>query len=122
MSNPQWASLQSSGAEDAKIRRGAWYRVLRLGPVEIVLEVNRKPLSVPRVTLRLAPAVPQAWSVVHRPKRAPRLPPSWGDEYIVCPSCRERAPLSADRPTHQRCHKCNGYFPIAWPSDARQSA
>lgn len=121
-SSQQWASLDTDTVDETKLRRGAWYRVLKLGPVEIVLEVNRKPLPVPRVTLRLAPTVPQAWAVVHRPKRAPRLPPSWGDEYLVCPSCRERAPLRPDRPSHQRCHKCNGFFPIAWTDAARQSA
>ena len=123
MTGPQqWASVDADKVDDTKIRRGAWYRVLKLGPVEIVLEVNRKPLPVPRVLLRLSQDVPQQWAVVHRPKRAPRLPPSWGDEYLVCPNCRERAPFGADRPSHQRCHRCNGYFPIAWPDSARQSA
>jgi hypothetical protein len=108
----QWARLTAD--VDIKIRRGAWYKVLRLGPLEAVLDVNRKPTPVPRQYLRLTPQPPQAWSLVQRPSRSARLPQSWGQVYAVCPNCRERAPLLEGRPANQRCHKCNGFFAIAW--------
>lgn len=115
MRTQRWARLHSE--LDVKIRRGAWYRVLELGPRDAVLEVNRHPVRVPRQYLRLSHQPPLAWAVVPRPSRSPRMPPSWGEAYVVCPACRERAPLLEGRPPGQRCQRCNGYFEIAWQGD-----
>ncbi len=53
MTTPQqWARLQTE-SDEVKIRRGAWYKVLKLGPVEVVLDVNRKAIPIPRIYLRL---------------------------------------------------------------------
>jgi len=107
----QWARLQAD--VDCQLRRGAWYRVVRVAPLEVVVDVNQRGLSVPRPFLEIAPKSPRRWTVVPRPRRAPRLPPSWGARYAVCPSCRNRAPLDG-RPDSLRCQRCNGLFEIAW--------
>lgn len=111
MSTGQWARLRPS--EVAQLRRGAWYRVVRLTPQEAVLDVNGALATVPRPSLEILPAPPTRWAVVPRPPRAGRLPSSWGPRYGVCPNCRERARL-ADRAASMRCPKCNGYFDIGW--------
>ncbi len=107
----QWARLQTD--VDCHLRRGGWYRVIRLAPLEVLLDVNRKPLSVPRPFLQIAPTPPRRWTVVPRPRRAPRLPDSWGARYGVCPSCRNRMPLDG-QPASLRCQRCNGLFEVAW--------
>ena len=120
MRGHQWARLKP-GVE-AKIRRGAWYRVLRLGSAEAVLEVNRQPTPVPRALLTFAANPPLAWAIVPRSAHSPRLPENWGDTYLVCPACRERAQLLDSRPATQRCSRCNGLFEIHWDEVELQSA
>ncbi len=107
-----WARLEAD--VNVNIRRGAWYRVLRLSAREAVLEVNRVPTPVERSFLRLSNHPPQAWTVVPAPQHSVRFPLSWGEAYGVCPSCRERAPLLEGHPSGQRCQRCNGYFAIDW--------
>ena len=107
----QWARLQPEASE--KIRHGAWYRVLKLGPIDVVLDVNRKPTAVPRSVLQIAQTPPAKWSVVPSPRHNVRFPLSWGSAYAVCPGCRERAPI-VGKPDSMRCHKCNGLFDVAW--------
>lgn len=107
----QYARL---GADvDCQLRRGAWYRVVRLGARVAVLDVNREPLPIPRDLLHIAPTRPTAWTVVPLPRSAREIPRSWGDEYAVCPSCRGRAPLRG-HPRSMRCPGCNGLFDVAW--------
>src|SRR5438132_11068251 len=102
-SEPQWARL----AEDANygVRRGAWYRVAELTPSDAVVDVNRKPVALPRGSVKLRTAPPKAWSIVPRPRDARRLPETWADKYAVCPSCRNRAALarSEERRVGKEC-------------------
>ncbi|MGH7536999.1 MAG: hypothetical protein ACREMF_00050 [Gemmatimonadales bacterium] len=107
----QWARLQSD--VNVKLRRGAWYRILKLGPLEAVVEVNRRPMAVARTLLQIVQAPPTRWSVVPAPHNALRFPAGWGERYAVCPSCRGRAPLEG-RPANLRCSRCNGLFDVAW--------
>ena len=107
----QWARLQSD--VNVKLRRGAWYRIMKLGPLEATLEVNRRPLTVSRGLLQIAQAAPTRWTVVAIPRNALRIPTSWGDRYGVCPGCRGRAPIEG-RPITMRCTRCNGLFEVAW--------
>jgi hypothetical protein len=51
--------------------------------------------------------------VVPRPQRARELPPEWGPQYAVCPSCRERAALRG-HPRRLECLRCHGEFDVAW--------
>jgi hypothetical protein len=65
MATRQWARLRP--AEAGHLRRGAWYLVVRLTPLEAVLEI----LSTP----------PTRWTIVPRPAHASRLPSTWGPRY-----------------------------------------
>ncbi len=107
----QWAQVRPD--QSAHLRRGAWYRVVRLTPAEAVLDVNGRPTAVPRPSLQIVPTAPSRWTVVPRPPHAARLPLSWGARYAVCPQCRERARLETRTPA-MRCPKCNGFFDIGW--------
>lgn len=111
MATGQWARIRP--VDGVHVRRGAWYRVVKLSAVEVVLDVNGKPTPFPRPTVEIQPTKPTRWTVVPRPSRAPRMPDSWGTRYAVCPNCRERARLD-EHPKSMRCPKCNGYFDIAW--------
>jgi hypothetical protein len=107
----QWARLRPT--EAGHLRRGAWYKVVRLTALEAVLDVNGHLTPFPRPSLDIQPTRPTRWTVVPRPPRSPRLPIAWGQRYGVCPNCRERARLD-ERAPRMRCPKCNGYFDIGW--------
>ncbi len=107
----RWGRLQVDVT--CALRRGAWYRVAGVAPLEAILDVNRKPLKVPHYLIQIVSKPPTRWSVVPRPERASELPPSWGSHYAVCPSCRERAGLQG-RPRRLTCRRCHGEFAVAW--------
>ncbi|HKC40502.1 MAG TPA: hypothetical protein VKC15_13245 [Gemmatimonadales bacterium] len=107
----QWARLQVNAP--SPLRRGAWYRILKLTSMEATLNVRGKPLAVPRTQLQLSSEPVLRWTVVRAPRSSPRFPSSWGEQYAVCPSCRERAQL-LDHPNSMRCHRCNGLFDVGW--------
>lgn len=111
MSTGEWARLRPE--QTAQLRRGAWYRVVRLTAVEAVLDVAGRPTTVPRPSLQIVPTAPTRWAVVPRPPNAKQLPLAWGSRYAVCPNCRERARLEP-KATAMRCPKCNGFFDIGW--------
>ncbi len=111
MAELQWARLK--GVANCGLRRGAWYRVLELTPRDAVLEVQRKPLSLPRHSLQFLSVPPYTWTVVAQPHDARGLAAAWGGTYVVCPSCRNRAPLKGS-PQRLRCPRCNGLFRVAW--------
>src|SRR5437660_965718 len=85
-----WARLRAD--LNVRLRRGAWYRITQLGPLQAVLEVRGRSLEVPSAFLQVVDSPPRTWSVVARPSDAVRLPPDWGDRYAVCPSCRRAPP------------------------------
>jgi hypothetical protein len=114
MSAFQWARLQID--MPSPLRRGAWYRILRLSSVEVTLNVKGKPVAVPRTQVQLTSEPTQRWTVVPVPKNAPRMPASWGTRYAVCPNCRDRAPLQG-HPSSMRCQRCNELFDIAWDEE-----
>ena len=107
----QWARTRVRTSR--QVRRGAWYRVIRATALEGVLEVNRRPVTVPRTFLQILPFRPTVWSVVTRLPNAQHPPASWGSTYGVCPSCSARAPLG-QHPDRLVCPRCNGLFPVAW--------
>jgi hypothetical protein len=107
----QWARVRPT--EASHLRRGAWYRVVRLTASEAVLDVNGTLTPFPRPALEIVPSPPSRWAVVPRPPHSARLPMSWGARYGVCPNCRNRARLE-ERTTSMRCPKCNGFFDIGW--------
>jgi len=99
--------------EAGHLRRGAWYRVVRLTPHEAVLDVHGMLKAFPRPSLEILPTAPTRWTIVPRPAHSARLPSTWGARYAVCPNCRERARLEERQPS-MRCPKCNGHFDIGW--------
>ena len=109
-----WARLQAD--LNIRLRRGAWYRIKQLGPLQAVVEVRGQSLQVPSAFLQVRETPPRQWTVVPRPSDAVRLPSSWGDRYAVCPSCRERQPI-AGRPRRMMCTRCSGEFAVAWTEE-----
>ena len=113
MAGLQWGRLQAN--VDCSLRRGAWYRVTAIGELEAVVDIGRKPQSVPSFLLEIVSAPPRRWTVVPRPEGAVHMPQAWGTQYAVCPSCRERAALPArGRPRNLTCDRCRGAFEIDW--------
>lgn len=106
-----WARVRAR--TNAPLRRGAWYRVVRLEGRDVVLEVNRRFLKVSRGMLQVLPIRPPMWSVVPRPLNDCLAP---GDRYGVCPNCCDRVRLEADARV-MRCPRCRSTFAIVW-SDA----
>ena len=97
-----------------KLRRGAWYKVLKVMGLHTILEVNARPVSVTTALLEIVNRPPPRWTVVaQRPSGAKKAPPSLAERYGVCPSCGERASL----PRHVRrlrCSYCKWEFEVAW--------
>ena len=111
MSGSQWARLRNEAS--VPLRRGAWYRVLRVTTTDAVLDVNQRVVNVPRAALQMTGRAPGVWAIVPRPGNARQLPHSWGARYGVCPQCHARAPL-AKGPLNMRCGKCGGVFDVGW--------
>jgi hypothetical protein len=106
-----WARLQAD--LNVKLRRGAWYRITQLDPLQAVLDVGGRLRQIPSAFLQVIERPPRKWSVVPRPRDAVRVPEGWGDRYAVCPSCRERQSLTG-RPRRMSCRRCGGDFEVAW--------
>ena len=111
MDAPQWARVK--GDVNCRIRRGAWYQVMRLTPDAAILEVGQRSLSVPRELLQIEVLRPRRWSVVPRPYDATDLPFAWGSRYAVCPACQARMPLQREQQRLQ-CTRCGETREIDW--------
>jgi len=105
-----WARLKAEGPYP--LRRGAWYRIVEAHLRDVVVQVHRTAMAMPRADIDVAETPPRRWTLVPRPAKALRLPDSWGDWYLVCPSCHGRAPVhAASSPV--RCPRCRVVFPVA---------
>ncbi len=104
-----FARLQAD-VDNVKIRRGAWYRVLQMGDLRAVIEVNKQPVSLLKAVLQIQARPPLRWTVVRRPKNGARAP---AELYGVCPSCRSRAPLPK-RVRELQCPRCKQEFDVDW--------
>ena len=111
MAELEWARLKVEGPYP--LRRGAWYRVTEFFPDEVVVDINRKPVTLPLSLLDLRGGLPRRWTIVPRPTNAVRLPERLGERYGVCPSCKSRAPLRGS-PRMMPCPRCRGVFPVGW--------
>jgi hypothetical protein len=111
MAGMRWARLQED--VDCKLRRGAWYRVSHVAGLEAIVDVNRRPLTVPSYALEIVSTPPHSWTVVPLRERGARLAAELGPRYGVCPSCRHRARLE-QRVRAMTCARCKGRFDIAW--------
>ena len=107
----RWGRLQLD--VDCELRRGAWYRIVGLQGLDAVVDLNHKPLPVPRYVLEVVSTPPKRWTVVSAPKQTRRVPKEHVPYYAVCPSCRERSPVKRDA-RNLRCDRCRGQFDVAW--------
>jgi hypothetical protein len=105
-----WARLQAD--LNCNLRRGAWYRLIKVQGLAAVVDVNRKPVPVVRAFLQLSNTPPRRWTVVPRPSSVPRSV-EIGAFYAVCPSCRDRVPLRG-HPTRMLCGRCSVDFAVDW--------
>jgi hypothetical protein len=106
---PQWARVKEVAT--AGLRRGAWYRVVRLTSRDVVIAVETQQVCVPRAALELASVPPHTWTVVTTAARG--IPVRAGEVYAVCPGCRTRAPLTST-PQSLRCPCCARVYKVGW--------
>ena len=106
-----WARLRVD--INCALRRGAWYRVLRLSRDKVMLDVTHEHVPMPRRLVKTVFARPSRWTVVPRPSDAINLPSDWGTRYAVCPACQGRAPISGYS-LELPCPHCRGVFDVAW--------
>ncbi len=111
MPSQNWARLCKDRA--CRLRRGAWYRVVRTEPDNVVLGLGRDEIPVSRDVLEFTNTRPAKWSVVECERRSISPLVSWGRRYAVCPSCRQRQ-APTDRLSALRCTRCNELFEVAW--------
>jgi hypothetical protein len=104
-----WARVV--GDVNVRVRRGAWYEVIRLTPEAALLDVHRQTMNVPRSAVQVLLVRPREWSVVARPYDAVDLPIAWGPRYAVCPRCSCRASLS-EGSVDMRCPACREAFSV----------
>src|SRR2546422_176757 len=62
-----WARLRADYG--CPLRRGAWYRVVSISPLEAVVDVDQKPVLLPREYLEIVNTRPSRWTVVQEPER-----------------------------------------------------
>jgi hypothetical protein len=107
-----WVRLQAD--LNCNLRRGAWYRLLKVERLAVVVDVNHKAVPVVRAFVQITKAPPRRWTVVATPAHTARaLPPDVGSHYAVCPSCRDRVALHG-RPRRMLCRRCGVDFAVAW--------
>jgi ribosomal protein S27AE len=105
-----WARLQAD--LNCNLRRGAWYRLIKVEGLAAVVDVNRKPVPVVRAFLQLSDTPPRRWTVVPRPRSVPQSV-EISAFYAVCPSCRDRVPLRG-HPSRMLCGRCGVDFVVDW--------
>src|SRR5437762_13716611 len=98
----QWARLRSDAS--VPLRRGAWYRVLRVTASDAVLDVNKRVVNVPHAALHMTGRALGVWAIDPRPRNARQLTPSLGARYGVCPKFHGLAPPPKG-PLKVRCDK-----------------
>jgi DNA-directed RNA polymerase subunit RPC12/RpoP len=105
-----WVRLQAD--VDCKLRRGAWYRLIKSQGLAAVVDVKGTPVPVIRAFIQLSNTPPRKWTVVPRPKNVPRYV-EMGERYAVCPACRDRVSLRG-RPSRMLCGRCGVEFAVDW--------
>lgn len=112
MTDQLWARLHEK--VNVGLRRGAWYRVLKVQDLKAVVEVSGRPVAVASALLEIARRPPPRWTVVTvSGNSARKAPAALGDRYGVCPSCGHRAPLRV-RVRRLRCDSCRYEFAVGW--------
>src|ERR1041385_2759461 len=70
LSGMRWGRLQAD--VNVSLRRGAWYRITRISGLEATIDVNRQAQVVPSYLIQVVSTPPRSWTVVPRPRGAPR--------------------------------------------------
>jgi hypothetical protein len=111
MAGRLWGRLRTD--LDVQLRRGAWYKVLKVEGLEATIEVNLRPYTILKGLLELSAKPPVRWTVVPVPQHVKHAPAKPGESYGVCPSCTQRAalPRRAERYT---CPRCRRDYAVAW--------
>lgn len=105
MATAAWARSRGERAEQAGLRRGAWYRVVEdSGKSWVVLDVHQVEVRIPKDDLELRADRPTTWSVVHEP-------------HLVCPGCHERRYIATE-PKSLQCPECGHTFLVDWADRA----
>lgn len=122
MTNPvdlperHWARARASGAHG--LRRGAWYLVVNESSKMVVLDIRKENVPVPHGLVEIAPAKPNAWSVVRW--RESQLgvrrvsEQNHGLTYGVCSNCADRQPIQPNDATRMVCESCGSDLPVDW--------
>ena len=108
-----WARLQAD--VNCKLRRGAWYRLIKAQGLAAVVDVKGTPVPVVRAFLQMSNTPPRQWTIVPRPRNVPRSV-QLGEYYAVCPSCRDRVSLRG-KPSRLPCGKCGVEFAVNWAEE-----
>lgn len=107
-----WARVRAGS--DCPLRRGAWYRVVEITPVEAIVDVNNRLMHIPRAYVQILPLRPPVWSVVTGPRDEGGRDVGGGRGlYGVCPNCCARAPLHHTAATW-RCQRCGTVSAVGW--------
>ena len=97
-----------------RLRRGAWYPVLKVEGIKAILHVGGRNVVVAAALLEFVKRPPPRWTVVAQtPSGGRKAPSALGERYGVCPSCGDRAPL-VGRVRRLRCTSCKFEFDVAW--------
>jgi hypothetical protein len=97
-----------------RLRRGAWYRVLKVEGLKAILQVGGRHVLVASALLEIVKRPPPHWTVVTQtPGKFGKAPRGLGERYGVCPSCGERVPLG-QRVRRLRCSSCKFEFAVGW--------
>jgi ribosomal protein S27AE len=108
MAQQRYARLRAD--VDAKVRRGAWYKVLATDGLNVTLQVNKRSVILLKALLEVVDRPPPKWTVVETPAKGRA---KLGERYGVCPSCGERTPL-AKKVKRLQCANCKWEFEVAW--------
>jgi ribosomal protein S27AE len=92
----RWARLRDD-VRRCRLRRGAWYPVLSLGPDEAVVVVRHESVILPQTYLEIVTTRPDRWTVIS------------AERYAVCPNCAQRVAVGT-APERMRCGRCSGVF------------
>ena len=115
MSETQWLRLKA--AVNGPLRRGAWYPVDAVTPVEAVVTVDGKAVTLPLASVEIRSTPPRAGSIVRPADGAPRAPEALRSGYVVCPQCRARTVLPFARVLKVRCSGCKELFEVVWDEE-----
>lgn len=97
------------------LRRGAWYPIIDEAGDDVTIEVDTRPVQLPRGRLIVRAEKPDQWSVVVRTgvMRPTLSGARVATTYAVCPDCTARQEFEG-RPESMMCTRCRRAAKIDW--------